>query len=86
MIYVYCRLNHHTRDLCPECRELFDYANNRIEKCPFKSEKPTCVNCKVHCYRKNEKERIRQVMRFAGPRMLYYHPILAILHLIENRK
>lgn len=28
------------------------------------------------------REKIRQVMRFSGPRMLLYHPVLANWHLV----
>ena len=52
-------------------------------------EKTFCANCKVHCYKPEMREQIRQVMRFSGPRMLLYHPFLAIWHLVcskENRK
>jgi hypothetical protein len=32
-------------------------------------------------------ERVRGVMRFAGPKMLRHHPILALLHLLwDSRK
>ena len=29
---------------------------------------------------------MKQIMRWAGPRMLIYHPILAIRHLIDDKK
>jgi hypothetical protein len=32
------------------------------------------------------RERVRQVMRFAGPRMLLHHPLLAIAHLLKERR
>ena len=32
------------------------------------------------------REQIRRVMRFSGPRMLLYHPVLAVWHLICSRK
>jgi hypothetical protein len=32
------------------------------------------------------RERIRQVMRYAGPRMLFNHPILSVFHLIHRVK
>ena len=31
-------------------------------------------------------EKIREVMRFSGPRMIFYHPYLAIKHVIESKK
>lgn len=82
MIALYCKKNHGEKHLCPECQELYDYAVQRIDKCPFMETKTFCSNCKVHCYSKDYREKIRQVMRFSGPRMLFVHPIMAIRHLI----
>ena len=86
MIALYCRKQHGSRELCPDCRELYDYARNQIDHCPFMETKTFCSNCKIHCYQKAYRERIRQVMRFSGPRMLFVHPILSIRHLIETIK
>ena len=81
MIEIYCRGQHHsTGPLCAECRELFDYAMQRIDKCPFQDDKPTCAKCPIHCYKPAMREKVRRMMRYAGPRMLIYHPVLAILH------
>lgn len=32
------------------------------------------------------REKIRMVMRFSGPRMIFYHPVTAICHVIESKK
>lgn len=86
MIRIYCRGNHHCKDLCPGCAELLRYASERSDLCPFLENKTFCSNCKIHCYRKERREQIRRVMRYAGPRMLWRHPILAIRHVIESHK
>lgn len=81
MIGIYCRDHHGTgRSPCAICAELAAYAAERLDRCPFGADKPTCANCKVHCYRPEMRDRVRVVMRYAGPRMLVRHPILAILH------
>lgn len=69
-----------------EKEDLKKYCAYRLSLCPFKDNKPFCSNCKIHCYNKVHKELIKKVMRFSGPRMLIYHPLLAIKHLIESRK
>ena len=74
------------RDLCPECAELGAYAHARSERCPFMEEKTFCSNCTVHCYRPEMRERIRTAMRYAGPRMLFHHPVMAIRHMIESQR
>ena len=86
MVRIACRDLHGTRDgLCSGCEELRLYAERRLAKCPFAEEKPTCVKCPVHCYEAAMRERVRQVMRYAGPRMLLRHPVLALLHLRDER-
>ena len=72
--------------LCHDCSTLGAYADYRLDKCPYGDEKPTCVNCPIHCYARDERERMKQVMRYAGPRMLLRHPILAIRHMLDGRK
>lgn len=87
MIGVYCRDHHAARDgLCADCARLHAYAMGRLDHCPFGADKPTCVNCPVHCYKPELRERIRDVMRYAGPRMLWRHPVLAVLHLLDGRQ
>ena len=85
MIRRYCRDRHHTTDgLCPECAELLAYARHRLARCPFQERKTTCGKCPVHCYAPAMRERIREVMRYAGPRMLFSHPLLALMHLLDG--
>lgn len=86
MISLYCRKHHGGKDLCPECAALDAYARRRSDKCPFMETKTFCSNCKVHCYKADMRERIRAVMRFSGPRMLFHHPVMAIRHVIETKK
>lgn len=86
MIHLYCKENHKEKELCSECLALYEYARMRIEKCPFMETKTFCSQCKVHCYKKDKREQIRKVMRFSGPRMLVYHPVMAICHLYYQIK
>ena len=86
MISIYCRKLHGGETLCPECAELNDYARLRSDKCPFMETKTFCSNCKVHCYKPDMREKIREVMRFSGPRMIFHHPVMAIRHVIESKK
>lgn len=85
MIRLYCRKHHHTRGtLCPDCAALLEYARARSACCPFMEHKTFCSRCPVHCYKPEMREKIRQVMRFSGPRMLLVHPVLALFHMVET--
>ncbi len=84
MIKLYCQKKHHNKQLCQECSQLQEYADNRIDKCPHKETKTFCSNCETHCYKKEMRDKIKEVMRFSGPRMIIYHPIIAIDHLRQS--
>ena len=87
MIALYCRKKHRTRGgLCPQCAALDAYAKMRADKCPFMETKTFCSNCRIHCYKPDMRARIREVMRFCGPRMILHHPVAAIRHVVETRK
>jgi hypothetical protein len=87
MIDLCCHGLHLSADgLCPDCLALQEYARERLQKCPFQEGKTTCAKCPVHCYKPEMRERIRAVMRYAGPRMLYRHPIMAVQHMIDGRR
>jgi hypothetical protein len=81
MIQIYCR-NHHDSSLtlCAQCQTLLDYAAARLERCRFGPDKPTCARCPVHCYQPARREQVKAVMRYAGPRMVWAHPILSLRH------
>lgn len=94
MIALYCKKQHGRKwGLCPECAALDAYARERSDKCPFMETKTFCSNCRVHCYESANpeigaemRERIRAVMRFSGPRMIFHHPVAAVRHVIETKK
>ena len=87
MIRIYCKKKHGAgKSLCTECEALAQYAMMRSDRCPFMETKTFCSNCRVHCYRPDMRERIREVMRFSGPRMIFIHPIMAIRHVIETKR
>ncbi|MCX6244503.1 MAG: nitrous oxide-stimulated promoter family protein [Bacteroidetes bacterium] len=83
IIKLYCRSVHGGNELCYDCAELREYAMKRIEGCVFKEDKPACKECPVHCYSPIRREEIRKVMRFSGPRMIFRHPVIAIMHAIK---
>ena len=84
MIELWCRKNHGGQELCSECRELLDYSLARLDHCKFGAAKTKCHKCPVHCYRHDMRDKIRKVMRFSGPRMLFHHPLEALRYLLSR--
>lgn len=83
MIRLYCRKKEGNATLCESCRELLHYALTRLEHCPYGEGKGACRHCPAHCYKPAMRERIRRVMRFAGPRMLLHAPWAALKHAMQ---
>jgi len=84
MIGLYCRLKHSIHDgLCDGCSQLLTYAEKCLKKCPYHGDKPSCSKCTIHCYKPEMRIRIREVMRFSGPRMVWHHPIMAFRHFLK---
>lgn len=92
MLRIHCAGRHDAqalRDadgLCADCAALRDYARKRLALCPYGADKPTCANCRIHCYGARQREAVREVMRYAGPRMLLRHPWLAAAHLLVDSR
>ena len=87
MIAMYCRGHHGTHsELCAGCAALEEYAVGRLDRCVYGLGKPACKHCPIHCYRKSMRESMRAVMRYAGPRMIWEHPLMAFRHFIDSRR
>jgi hypothetical protein len=85
MVEMYCHDLHGTHgEVCEGCRELVAYAYGRLERCPYQEGKTTCAKCPIHCYKPALREQMKAVMRHAGPRMLWRHPMLTALHLWDG--
>lgn len=92
MISLYC-VAHHVRPIktdnnicCPECTVLVNYATDRLTNCKQQENKPTCGKCSIHCYRPEMQTKIRAIMGYAGPRMIWKHPLMALQHLWDSRR
>lgn len=82
MIEIYCKKKHGINDcLCEECQELLDYAHFRLSHCRFGDNKTTCGKCRIHCYKKDMRAKIKDVMKFSGPRLIIYKPSELIKHM-----
>ena len=81
MIRLYCRRRHGAEGLCAECEALLRYSQARLDSCPFDGSKKSCRKCSIHCYSPEMREKIREVMRYSGPRMFFYSPFEAFRHI-----
>lgn len=88
MIGMYCRKHHGSlkKELCQECDSLRQYAMKRLDYCPKGNGKGSCRQCATHCYSPLMRSKIREVMRYAGPRMIFKDPWAAIMHLVREMK
>ena len=86
MVEIYCEDHHGAIELyaCPDCQEFLAYAERRLDKCPYGEGKPTCARCPVHCYKRVQREKARAIMRHSGPRMIWRHPWLSIMHVVDK--
>lgn len=85
MIRLYCRKKHGCLNLCEECFKLQQYAEQRLERCQFGEEKTICAKCPVHCYKPDMRQKVKERMRFSGPLMILYHPVMAVKHMVHKR-
>jgi hypothetical protein len=86
MVKIYCHDHHSGTANCPcaECRAFLYYAGQRLERCPYGQGKPTCARCPIHCYKRRQRQQAREIMRYAGPRMLLRHPWATLRHSLDK--
>ena len=84
MIRLYCRKRLGIEEMPAEDQELMEYAFRRLDGCKYGEKKLACKHCPTHCYKPAMREKIREVMRWAGPRMMLYSPIAAIRHIFNK--
>lgn len=86
MIGIYCKAHHRPEGgLCEECEELATYYERRVERCPMGEAKLSCKICAIYCSEHQHRQKIREVMRYAGPRMIFSHPLMAFRHLYYEK-
>lgn len=84
MVRMHCRGHHGEVELCPDCATLLTYGLERLRGCPMGAEKGFCSSCAIRCYAPDMRARMRGVMRYAGPRMLVRHPVMALRHAADR--
>ena len=66
--------------LCAQCRDTIEFTLERTAACPY-GHVGNCQNCDIHCQQGEARERIREIMRFAAPRMTFLHPLMTAEYL-----
>jgi len=83
MIDYYCKKNHFPeKNLCCDCEKVIEYAWLKLDKCFYGENKPACLKCEIHCYSAPMRKKIKDIMRYSGPRMIYIYPVASIKHLV----
>ena len=83
MIEIYYKNKAHGT---PEEREeLKAYALKRLDNCRHGDDKSFCSHCTTQCYSPKYKAKIKEVMRYSGPRIIFYHPWMAVSHLLVDK-
>lgn len=70
-----------TTSLCSSCHKLLTHAVVKRTHCPL-NPKPMCRHCPQHCYQADYRERIREVMRFSGRKLLLSGRLDYLFHLL----
>lgn len=84
MVFIYCENKHEGNSPCLECSEIIDYGLKKIDNCIYGENKPFCSKCNIHCYEENMKKKVKDIMRYSGPRIFFYHPIVSLKHLLST--
>jgi hypothetical protein len=67
--------------LCAECRKLLAHAFVKRTHCPL-DPKPMCKKCPDHCYAPRYAQRMREVMKFSGRRLVLSGRLDYLFHLL----
>lgn len=87
---IYCRGHHpgvakDTGGLCPACRGTIEQTLDRAAACPY-GHGHNCEDCETHCQRGEAQQRIKAIMAYAAPRMVFRHPLMTLEYLKKKAK
>ncbi|MGO8684752.1 MAG: nitrous oxide-stimulated promoter family protein [Thermoleophilia bacterium] len=72
--------------LCPDCAALAIVCAGALEHCPYGANKPVCATVRCTAISPPGGKKSPRSLRYAGPRMLRRHPLLAVAHLRDSRR
>lgn len=62
---LYCSENHHSADLCDECKKDLEMSFRHLDACKFEDKGWPCPTCPECCFRGKDGETLMRVMGFA---------------------
>ena len=68
------------RRLCTVCAEFMEYAAIKRIKCPLEDKKPICKYCRIHCYGKEQRKKVREIMAYSGRKLMLHGRLDYIWH------
>ncbi len=66
--------------LCADCQKLLTHALVKRTICPM-DPKPQCKHCPKHCYHPNYRQKIQEVMKYSGRKLVMRGRVDYLLHL-----
>ena len=87
MIALYCRRNHHTKGgPLPRLRSAERLRPPALRSLPVHGDENLLFQLPGTLLQAGDAGKIRAVMRFSGPRMILYHPVAAVRHVVETKR
>ncbi len=87
MIGFYCTKKHKKgAPLCEQCHKLLKYAHQRLDYCPYGEDKHSCRKCITPCYGLEERDAIKKVMGYSGPRIIYCKPLEGLSYYFRRKR
>jgi len=69
--------------ICAECAELLEHGIRKRTLCPL-DPKPTCKKCHIHCYGKEYRQKVREIMAYSGRKLILRGRIDYLWHYLFN--
>lgn len=85
MIRIYCKKHHNTDEtLCNDCSDLLEYSENVLNQCEIDDELDS-EKFKYYYDDIEKMEKLKEIMKYSGFRIMLYHPIISIRHIFSNK-
>lgn len=85
---IYCAAHHvdapkNPHGMCAECAATIAFTHDRASNCP-NGHTGNCADCAIKCNRGEQQQRIKAIMKYAAPRMLFKHPLMTLEYALKK--